>query len=728
MDTAKQYAAHLRDYLKIIAARRWMVLVSLAVVVASAMTWAYLQTPLFRASARVHIEKAKPKVIRTKKFEEFEVIDPAPDYYETQYHLIADRGIVEPVFEQLGLDRLKEFQEFPDPVQAFCDLIEVTPIRGSRLVDIRFMWQDPLLAADVVNAVTDAYLRAATDKSRGTFSLALKELNREAELTAQALEQAKSKMKDFIDKRHSVSVAGAENIVAQRLSQLNQAVTSIEIDRVRRQAQVGAAEKVLAGGQEAGLLAEIMDSPTIQALQLMLSQAQAEAAELSKRYQKAHPAMQAAEARIAAMEQKIALESRKILIQAKGGLDRTKAEERQLMAKFIAQKETMRTLDHDSLDFALLKTEVDRRNKQYDIIVARINELEIDSGFGASNISIVHHAAVPVLAAWPNKKLILLASCVAGLVLGISLAFFTEYLDNTIHGEEDVAEHLGLTILGRVPRIFGLQRKDAVVAAGDFGGLHRVGSAVGEAFRGIRTGIIFSEAGRTARSLLITSASPREGKTVTSLNVGISLAMNKWRVLIVDSDLRRPRLNRLLNVNRGKGLSDLLTGEAELDEVIRPTGIDNLSFLSAGTIPPNPSELLGSSAMKDLIARLEAKFDQVIFDSPALDQVTDARVLATMISGIVYVVRSFTTPSVHAKWAAASFKDSKDKILGVIINDADMTKRSRYYGRYGYASGYGSYYGDNGDNGDDGDNGGNGGNGDREPEFLSASSGSSRIG
>jgi len=721
MNTTREYTAHLREYLKVIAARRWIVVVSLLVVVASAMGWAYLQTPLYRASARICIEKAKPKVIRTKQFEEFEVIDPAPDYYETQYRLISDRGLVEPVFVQLGIDRLKKFQDFPDPVQEFCDRIEVTPIRGSRLVDVQFLWHDPHLAAEVVNAVTNTYLVAATDKSRSTVSLALKELGHKADQTAEALAHAKSTMKDFIDARHSVSVVGSENVVAQRLALLNSAVTNIEIDRVHREAQVSAAERILAGDKESGLLVEIMENPTIRELQLRLSQAQGEVAELSKRYQKVHPAMLAAEAKAAAVEWKIAEETRKILNQLKGGLDRTKTEEQDLESKLAAQREIMRTLDHDVLDFGLLKIEADRLNKQYDLVVHRIGELEVDSEFGASNISIVHHAAVPAVAAWPNKKMILLMASVAGLVLGISLAFFTEYLDNTIRGEDDVAEYLGLTILGRIPRILGLGRRASAVATDDFSGLHRVGLAVGEAFRGIRTGIIFSEAGRTARSLLITSASPREGKTLTTLNLGISLAMNRWRVLVVDADLRRPRLHRLLNVDCGPGLSDVLTGDAELDQVVRPTVVDGLHFLPAGTLPPNPAELLGSQAMKDLVARLEATYDEVIFDSPAIDQVTDARLLASMVAGIVYVVRSFTTPSAHAKWAAASFQESKDKILGVIINDADMAKHSRYYSGYGYAYSYGSYYRDNGDKE------GDGGKSDKEAELQTVSSGSDPV-
>jgi len=278
-----------------------------------------------------------------------------------------------------------------------------------------------------------------------------------------------------------------------------------------------------------------------------------------------------------------------------------------------------------------------------------------------------------------------LAAILLGLLLGVGLAIGVEFLDNTIRSQEHV-EQLGVTFLGVIPRVKPGDdgRTDDLVV------LHQPKSVVAECCRAIRTNLLFMSPDKPLRSILITSAGPQDGKTTTAIDVAIAMAESGSRVLLVDADMRRPRVHKALGLAEGLGLSSLILGEGRLEQAIRRTELPNLHALTCGPIPPNPAELLHTEAFAALFKRMVEGFDRVVIDSPPVSAVSDALVLSTLVDGTVLVVKAGHTTRDAARRAVRSLADVKARLLGAVLNDLDT--QDQRYGGYYYAYGY--YYGD----------------------------------
>lgn len=297
----------------------------------------------------------------------------------------------------------------------------------------------------------------------------------------------------------------------------------------------------------------------------------------------------------------------------------------------------------------------------------------------ANNIRIMDEAEIPKKPIRPNKRLNILLSLLVGLLGGTGLAFFFEYLDNTIKTFEDVEKYIQLPFLGSVPTIEGKYselEKDRFVHL-------QAKTPISEAYRAIRTGILFSgSAEKDLKAIIITSPGPQEGKTTTLCNLGIIMANSGGSVLLVDSDMRKPRLHIVFDQKNNIGLSNFLTGQTDFDEIIKKTDIENLYVVTCGFHPPNPSELLGTKRMGEFVEKAKAKFDKILFDSPPINVVTDASILAGMMDGTILVVESGKTTRNAIPRVKQLLKDAKAKVLGVLINNTHI-EREKYYYYYG---------------------------------------------
>jgi capsular exopolysaccharide synthesis family protein len=293
-------------------------------------------------------------------------------------------------------------------------------------------------------------------------------------------------------------------------------------------------------------------------------------------------------------------------------------------------------------------------------------------------------AEVPGAPILPNPRKDWITAILAGMTIALGLAFGIEYLDDTVKTPEDITRRLKLPLLGLVPAVRG----DRVPVLTE-----PVPHDFGEAFRSLRTSLVFTSGAQSTRMIAVTSSQPLEGKTTTACNLAMALALGGSRVLLIDADMRRPGLHKTMGLQNGTGLSHLLVGQARVRDAVQRTSEPNLVAITAGRTPPNPSELLSSERMNSLLANLSTgPFDWVIIDTPPVLAVTDAVILAQRVSGMVFVVGSEMTRRAHAERALETLQSGHPRSVTVVLNRVDFNRNKYYYSRY-YGYQYKSYYG-----------------------------------
>ncbi|MDD2654206.1 MAG: polysaccharide biosynthesis tyrosine autokinase [Candidatus Omnitrophica bacterium] len=309
------------------------------------------------------------------------------------------------------------------------------------------------------------------------------------------------------------------------------------------------------------------------------------------------------------------------------------------------------------------------------------------SGLKANNITIQDAADIPTSPIKPKKRLNILMSLFVGLFGGIGLAFFLEFLEGTVKGIEDVDRLVKWPFLGNVPKIDGTGSETTEIQRDIF--VHSSPlDPVSEAYRAIRTSVLFSSTEEhPLRAIIVTSPGPQEGKTTTLCNLAIAMAQNQKKVLLVDADMRKPRLHEIFKNKNKAGLSSYLSGQAAFDELVQNTDIENLSLITGGPFPPNPSELLSSHKMKEFIEAAKKKFDFILVDTPPIAVVTDAAILSRALDGTIIVLQSGKTSIRALPWVNQTLKDARGRIIGVLINQISPELTSyQYYHYYGKKS------------------------------------------
>lgn len=340
----------------------------------------------------------------------------------------------------------------------------------------------------------------------------------------------------------------------------------------------------------------------------------------------------------------------------------------------------------NTMEYRVLEREVQTNKRMYEILLTRLKEIDLSGTLNVNNISIVDRASAPARPAKPKIMLNIILAVIVGLAGGTGLGFFVDYLDTTIKSPEDIKEILGFNCLGAIPDIIEEKnelKRDKIV-------MHSPHSVIAEAYRSIRTEIsqvMVKE--EQAKAILITSAEPQAGKTITSSNLGLVFSQLGNRVVLVDCDLRKPQMDRIFNLNREQGVTEYLWGTANVDSIIKNTEVENLKIITSGKLPRNPAEVISSERMKELISELRFRFDFIFFDSPPVISVTDAVILADMLDGFIWVVRSGSTPVPLAIQAKERLERVKAKKVGIVLNGMSVE-----HGNYYYYYRYYHYYGE----------------------------------
>jgi capsular exopolysaccharide synthesis family protein len=727
---------HLTDYLRMLYKWRWIAVpVFLIVFVAGAVN-TLRQTPIYEGHVQLLIAQDTPSIGKIDQM--FQTGDSYynDDFYQTQYRILQSRSLAKQTIEAMHLWNVPRLGNGPMPksslsltglvsgalssgiqllqkssgarseapresaapdtardepaaqssrVDEFLSGLSINPVRNSRIVEIRYDSTDPEFAAQAANAVAKAYIQQNLELKFNSSKDAADWLGGRLAEQRRAVEASEAALQAFKEKNGAVSVADtASNIVVQRLTDLNGALTKAKTDHINKEAllnQLQAAE----GTGAIDTLPAVVSNEYIQKLKSSLSDLQRQQAQLAQRYDDKHPEMIKARMAVQGADAKLRSEIAKVIDGVKSDYQTALAQERELQSALNAQKNEALSMNRKGIEFGVLQREAESNRQIYESLLQRTKETDISSELRTTNVRVVDMAEVPRAPVSPNVQRDISLSFAASLVLAIGLAFFVEYLDNRIKTPPDMKTHLGIPFLGMIPTV--AKSKDGASPL-----LHNdVPANFAEAFKTVRTSVLFSSAEAGLRTLVVTSAGPGEGKSLVSANLAIALAQAGQRVLLVDADMRRPRVHEIFSTPQEPGFSNLLTSNAKASEVIRKSSQPGLWILGAGHIPPNPAELLGSLRYTDFLSSLEDHFDWAVIDTPPVLVVTDSLIAANQATGVVFVVGADQTSRHAARTAVEQLDAANARLIGSVLNKANVLGNPYYYSSY-YRKDYARYY------------------------------------
>lgn len=687
---------HLRDYLRTIYKRRYTVYTFFIIVFIVVLIGTLSTTPIYRAATSVLIEKSQASNM-SMMYPYYFSYDPA--FYETQYQLIRGASVARKVVEMIDLEKTYG-SYFPDERESFSHLeegakknklineisgnISVSPIKDSKIVSISYMSESPEFAALIVNSVAKAYISEILDMKMSHTRYALEWMTKKAEEEKTKLEKSERALQKYMKENDIVTLQNKVTITPERLSEFNSQL----IQAQTRRKELGSLYRKVATGKiaDAETIPAVATDPTVASLRGEILKAEQTIEEFLKKYGQKHPTMIRAREDLKTLKEKREQQIRRVIQSIKNEFELAKSKEESLRAALSGSKAEALNLNEKFIQYGVLLREVETSSQLYDALIKRIKEQSVTEEIQTVDVWIVEKAGVPGKPVRPKKSLNILLGIIVGLFGGVGLTFFFDYLDNTIKSPDDVENRLGLAVLGMVPLLHAKEGNIEELLIQD------PQATFSEHYKNLRTALLLSSASKPPQNILVTSMGPEEGKTVTSVNLALTIAESDYSVLLIDSDLRRPRVHSVFGLNNAKGLSTYLAGASSSIHIIKGPK-ENLSIIPAGPLPPNPSELLGSYKLHELIRVLKERYNIIIWDSPPLMTVTDSLILSKALDGTVIVTKAGKTTfdivrrglkAIRGRRAA----DSESRILGVVINAIDVKKSDYYY----YKQYYRSYY------------------------------------
>lgn len=825
-------AIDLRQLWQVILRRKWLILSITLIVLALTSLATLMMTPIYRASTTLEIKPEETKVLEYDVSAQNTNIN-SKDFYQTQYELLKSRKLAEKVIEELkltnelkeakldkpffsdALDSIKEkFNFLPKQTkeasgsdilntitslkanivlgekplsQSFLTRLTIEPVKNSQIVTTHYDHEIPERAAMIANSLADNFIRMNLDRRREAATYAEKFLSQELEIAKSKLFETENKLNDYAKQKDIILTKDDNSLVAQRLEDLNKALTEAERDRVRAESdfqQAGQTEGAsntlksatiqelkknlakLQGEYQAELsssrsfdnptiqtmkrqLADLQsklsgamssssafDNPTIQGLKRELATLEAEYREKAQIYKPAYPLMVQIKQKIDSIRTEISQETKDLNASNQGNLRQqinelqtqitretqalnantsanlkqqitelqaqiaretstintttaadlrakylaAKQREDTLRAQVQAQKGEFESLRDKTVGYSELKREVESNRNIYEGLLNRQKQVGVAGGVGSNNISVVDQATIPFSVLKPNRRLNAALGLVSGLFLGLVLAFLLEFLDDRIKNTDDIERLLGLPILGIIPRSKNKDSKKlAIMTQSD------PRSAFAEAFRSLRTNLMFSTRTGVPRTLAVTSASASEGKTTTSINLATVFAQSGKTILLVDTDLRNPSVHKRLGLDNSKGLTNYLTGQDHAENVTQSCQIPDVYVITAGPLSPNPVELLSGERLDELLALAsQGSFDMVILDMPPVLGLADALIVSNRVDATILSVIMGESKKQILSGAFKRLRQARANIIGVVLSKARQGSGYGYQYDYNY--------------------------------------------
>lgn len=728
---------NLREYLNILLYRKWLILTCVLTFLAAATVYTFRQIPVYEATARVEIDLQSNTNLPYQDFSQDGYNSSRyQEYLETQITHITSRSLARRVVLATGMDRELpaafkliedafqpaqlwnwipgigpvETDDLPDTreekIEKVIDYVledlDITPNRNSRVIDVTYSSTDPELASTIVNTLTREYIdynfQVRFDATARATDFLQKQL---VDLKAK-VEESDAALIAYAREHNILNVGEKQDVVMQTLEDLNSNLSEARAARMAKESVY-----TTMANADSEKFPQALRTPLMEELEPELLANEQALAEMTAQLGPAMPQVKQLQSKVRQGREQLKREKELANQNARTEYDTALAREKLLSEAFEKQKILANNLNESSIHYNILRREVETNKQLYDGLLQRMKEAGVAAGLKSSNVRVVDKARVPEEPSIPKPKLNLALALMLGMISGVGLAFSLNYLDNTIKTPEDVEEKVGLPSLGLIPSLQS--------ARGRYGYLHRPhkkaaqnevlarqgvelatlnagSSLIAEAYRGLRTALLLSMPENPPKIIMVTSSKAEEGKTTTVCNTALSLAQTGKRVLILECDMRRPRIRKIFQES-GDGMSEYLTGQVEFNTVVKESTIPNLSIVHAGTPPPNPGELLGSRRMQDAVLAAAKTFDFILIDTPPIMSVADPLIVATVADGVILVVKGGGVQPDIIKRAKKSLESVHARILGVVCNNVDLNSAGYKYYYHQYQE-YDSYVSD----------------------------------
>jgi capsular exopolysaccharide synthesis family protein len=705
------------EYWRAISKRRWSILGLTVLVVVLTSLIVSAMRPVYRGTATLLIEQGKAKIVSIEEIYSQGLIQR--EYYQTQVEILKSDDLARKVVQKLDLVHHPDY----DPRQAepgvlarllavgstreeaaprsdedvlksvvaqFKRDLSVQLVRNSELVQISFSAHDRNLAARVPNALGETYIENDLEARMAMTQKASEWLRERMGELRTKVDASEKTLQDFRDREHIVDAKGlAMSGASRQLEEVTKSLVDARQHRAEAESAYAMVEQIRAGKSQLSYdsVPAVLKNPLVQRMKENEADAEKRLSDAAKRYGPEHPKMIQAKAELDAAREATRRQIETVVAGLAKEYEVAKANEAAVERALAQSKADIQGLNRKDFQLGVLERDVQQNRNLYEMFVNRLKETTAAGDLQSTIARVIDPAVVPARPYAPNKQQIVAVAAVGTLILAAMLALLLDRLSNTINSTADVENRLGFPVLGVLQRIKRLARKGFISELAFFNDSQ---STFAEAVRTVRTSILMSALDHPHKVVVITSSVPEEGKTTLSFNLSCALGQVK-KVLLVDGDLRRPKIGKLVGRDlRAPGLADLVAGQAQVSQCVFFEERSGIHILPSGTVPPNPLELLSSKRFADVISKLKEAFDVVIIDSAPLQLVSDAQVLSQFATSVIYVVKADATPYQVAQNGLKKLRRVSAPILGVVLNQLDLEKAEKYYGEY---SGYKSYSG-----------------------------------
>ncbi|HKE60380.1 MAG TPA: polysaccharide biosynthesis tyrosine autokinase [Pyrinomonadaceae bacterium] len=751
---------HLLDYWRALRKRVWLIVGIIALVTSLSIVYVARKPDVFEAQARVQVNLENNNPALPDKASYYYGSSDDPVYFNTQLQILVSPGLIRRVVRTLDLEHnpdflkgnpaqrrsawqtvlqmvglrhaeppagnkpadtlplttsvaeassredLNEAKRLAPYVSSILGSLNVEPVKENRgfyketrLIDITFQHIDPQVAAKVVNAVAETYIFANLEKNTETNSSTGDFLQKRIAELQQQIRADEERLVNYAKNNQIISLDASQNTVVERLAGLNRQLLEAENERKTAEAAFNAAKAPGA----ANALADA-DAKQASDLEAKITDLRQKRAQLLVDATEEAPEVKEVDQQIAVLDGQLKeLRVRKtttLLTNLDTTYRQTLEREQALRKSFDQQRAETLTQNEAAINYRIIQQEIETNKTLLTNLLQRSKENDVVLAGKSNNISIVDYALAPDTAVGPNRTRGVFIAFFLSIGLGVGLALFLEYLDDSVRSTEDVERLLHLPALAVIPSMGGVARRRVLPGGTALQKRATNGngrenpellmnvdgrSPLAESYRHLRTSVLLSTAGRAPKSLLVTSSLPGEGKTTTAVNTAISLVQTGSEVVIIDADMRRPRLQSIFGMRGQLGLSSILSSDVTEEEMVAMVGRDNatgLNVLTSGPIPPNPAELLGSDQMRKLLLALQGKFTHVVVDSPPVSSFTDGVLISTMVDGVLLVVHGGKSSRHIVRRSRQLLQDVGAKVFGVVLNNTAIESHDYYYQRY----------------------------------------------
>jgi capsular exopolysaccharide synthesis family protein len=712
----------LREYFRILRKRLWVVVTCVAVIVGAIAIATLRSTRIYEAAGSIAINKPDSMLLNFKDAQGGGVSYDDPTDLDTEAHILRSDLLALQVMRALNMDKDQtststglqttdslnpDSPKMTELLGGFKNRLNVSLEPNTRIIQIRYRSPNPDRAAQVVNTLMHTYVEQNFKTRFESTMQASDWLSKQLVDLQIKVETSQEKLVKYQKEHDILGIDEKQNIITSKLDELNKGLTAAEADRMEKESifrlvqnnETDAASAASIGNSVSQTSGANTTSSLLEKLREQEADLKIQVAQLSTQFGPSYPKVAQLNSQMKEVDTQIQAELRKVTSRLRGDYMAALEREQMLHEAMEKQKQEANKLNESAIEYSLLKRDLESNRTLYEGLLERLKEAGVTAGLKSNNFRIVDAARKPTVPAEPNIPRNLTFALALGLTTGIGLAFVMEALDNTVRTPEQAQAISALPSLGMIPlgsligevgapRLTVATSKEAVELVTQA----RPQSQMAESYRALRTSLLLTSLGAPPKVILVTSALPQEGKTTTSMNTAIVLAQKGSRVLLIDADLRRPSVHKALGMGPRTGLSNVLTGSAQLHQaIVRSTLIPTLYIMTAGTPPPNPAELLASSNMRDVLNELREQYDHIVIDTPPTLSVTDAVLLSTNADSVVLVIRSGQTTRQALRRARDLLVRVNARIAGVLLNAADL-KSADYYYYYEYRGKYGNRY------------------------------------